>query len=131
MTGEEGVRCAPSSPVRERKRERKREGEREREREKAESAGVLQAFLIQSVSPVGKYHCTVDLLFGWFGISCMTTNIFLQNRLIQTSQTGGQRYSDTSPFNIPWSICQSACAIIILMVPIAFLQTLTLGPGYG
>jgi hypothetical protein len=21
----------------------------------------------------GKYHCTVDLLFDWFGISCMTT----------------------------------------------------------
>jgi len=28
--------------------------------------------------------------------------IYLQNRLIQTSQTGGQRYSDTSPFSIPW-----------------------------
>jgi len=30
----------------------------------------------------------VDLLFDWFGISCMTTDIFLfcfQNRLIQTS----------------------------------------------
>jgi hypothetical protein len=26
----------------------------------------------------------------------------LQNRLIQTSQTGGQWYSDTSPFSIPW-----------------------------
>ncbi len=35
----------------------------------------------------------------------MTTDNFcfyLQNRLIQTSQTGGQRYSDTSPFIIPW-----------------------------
>jgi hypothetical protein len=45
-----------------------------------------------------------DLLFGWFGISCMTTDNFcfyLQNRLIQTSQTGGQWYSDTSPFSIP------------------------------
>jgi hypothetical protein len=34
----------------------------------------------------------------------MTTDNFcfyLQNRLIQTSQTGGQRYSDTSPFSIP------------------------------
>jgi hypothetical protein len=20
----------------------------------------------------GKYHCTIDLLFDWFGISCMT-----------------------------------------------------------
>jgi hypothetical protein len=26
----------------------------------------------------------------------------LQNRLIQTSQTGGQQYSDTSPFSNPW-----------------------------
>jgi hypothetical protein len=35
----------------------------------------------------------------------MTTDTFwfyLQNRLIQTSQKGGQRYSDTSPFSIPW-----------------------------
>jgi hypothetical protein len=34
----------------------------------------------------------------------MTTDNFcfyLQNRLIQTSQTGGQQYTDTSPFNIP------------------------------
>jgi hypothetical protein len=52
-----------------------------------------------------KYHCTVDLPFDWFGISSMMTDNFcfyLQNRLIQTSQTGGQRYSDTSPFSIPW-----------------------------
>ncbi len=35
----------------------------------------------------------------------MTTgNFFLQNRLIQTSQTGGQWYSATSPFSIPWMI---------------------------
>ncbi len=35
----------------------------------------------------------------------MTTekfSFYLQNRLIQTSQTSGQRYSDTSPFSIPW-----------------------------
>ncbi len=54
----------------------------------------------------GEYHCTIDLLFDWFGISCMTTDNFcfyLQNRLIQTSQTGGQQYSDTSPFRIPCS----------------------------
>jgi hypothetical protein len=52
----------------------------------------------------GMYHCTIDLLFDWFGISCMTTDNFcfyLQNRQIQTSQTGGQWYSDTSPFNNP------------------------------
>ncbi len=36
----------------------------------------------------------------------MTTGsvcFYLQNRLIQTSQTGGQLYSDTSPFSIPWN----------------------------
>jgi len=35
----------------------------------------------------------------------MTTDNFyfyLQNRLIQVSQTGGQQCSDTSPFSIPW-----------------------------
>ena len=52
----------------------------------------------------GKYHCTVDLLFDWFEISCITTDIFcfyLQIRLIQTSQTEGQWYCDPSPFSIP------------------------------
>ncbi len=29
---------------------------------------------------------------------------YLQNRIIQTSQTGGQWYSDTSPFSNPWWI---------------------------
>jgi hypothetical protein len=28
----------------------------------------------------------------------------LQNGQIQTSQTGGQWYSDTSPFIIPWPV---------------------------
>jgi hypothetical protein len=28
-------------------------------------------------------------------------SFYLQNRLIQTIQTGGQWYSDTSPFSIP------------------------------
>jgi hypothetical protein len=35
----------------------------------------------------------------------MTTDnlcFYLQNRLIKTGQTGGQWYSDTSPFSIPW-----------------------------
>jgi hypothetical protein len=56
-----------------------------------------------------KYHCTIDLLFDCFGISCMITDNFccyLQNRLIQTSQTGGQWYSDTSPFSIT---CLNPC----------------------
>jgi len=35
----------------------------------------------------------------------MTTDnicFYMQNRLIQTSQTGGEWYSDASPFSIPW-----------------------------
>ncbi len=51
-------------------------------------------------------HCTVNLLFDWFGISCMTADNFcfyLQNRLIQTSQTGRQPYNDTSPLVFPAS----------------------------
>jgi hypothetical protein len=35
----------------------------------------------------------------------MTTDNFcfyLQNRLIQKGQTGGQLYSNTSPFSFPW-----------------------------
>jgi hypothetical protein len=35
----------------------------------------------------------------------MNTDIFcfyLQNRLMQTRQTGDQQYSDTSSFSIPW-----------------------------
>ncbi len=50
----------------------------------------------------GKYQCTVDHLFDWFGISCMTTDNFLiQNRLIQTSQAGGQWYSILPPLVFP------------------------------
>jgi hypothetical protein len=52
----------------------------------------------------GKYHSTFNILLDWFGISCMTTghfSFYLQNRLVQTSLTGDQWYSDTSPFTIP------------------------------
>ncbi len=54
---------------------------------------------------MGGCLCTIDLLFDWFGINCMTTDNFcfyLQNILFQTSQIGRQWYSDTSPFSIPW-----------------------------
>jgi hypothetical protein len=30
---------------------------------------------------------------------------YLQNTKIQISQTGGKRFSDTSPFSIPWPKC--------------------------
>jgi hypothetical protein len=62
---------------------------------------------------MGKYHCTVDLLFDWFGISRVTTDNFcfyLQNRRIQTSQTGGQWYSVTSPF----------CITCLWVTPVAY-----------
>jgi hypothetical protein len=46
----------------------------------------------------GKYHCTVDLLIDLFGLVCFTNKN--ENCQFQTSQTGGQQYSDTSPFSI-------------------------------
>ncbi len=54
----------------------------------------------------GKYQCAVDLLFDWFGLVCFANknkNFQLSFSWFQTSQTGGQRYSDTSPFSIPWT----------------------------
>ncbi len=45
----------------------------------------------------GKYHCTVDLLFDWFGLVCFTN----KNK---NSQTGGQWYSHTSTFSSPCSL---------------------------
>jgi len=43
---------------------------------------------------------------------------YLQNRLIQTSQTGGQQYSDTSPFTIPWTsvIAIAAASFVVVVV---------------
>jgi hypothetical protein len=52
-----------------------------------------------------KYHCTIDLLFDWFGLVCFANknkNGQLSNSWFQTSQTGGQWCSDTSPLSIPW-----------------------------
>ncbi len=37
---------------------------------------------------------------------------YLQNRLIQTSKTGGQQYSDISPFSIPWLIKQFLVRVV-------------------
>jgi hypothetical protein len=36
---------------------------------------------------------------------------YWQNRRIQTSQTGGQQYSDTSPFSIPCLKVLRHCAL--------------------
>jgi hypothetical protein len=45
---------------------------------------------------------TVPLTSCLTGMTTDNFGSYLQNRLIQTSQTGGQRYSDTFPFSIPW-----------------------------
>ncbi len=61
---------------------------------------------------MGKYHCTIDLLFDWFGLDCFANknkNCQLPYSCFQTSQTGGQWYSDTSPFSIPWINSYSDC----------------------
>ncbi len=52
----------------------------------------------------GKYHCTVDLLFDLFELACFANknkNCQLLHSWFKTSETGGQPYSDTSPFSIP------------------------------
>jgi hypothetical protein len=41
-------------------------------------------------------------LTGLESTAWLLTFFFLQNRLIKTSQTGGELYSSTSPFSIPW-----------------------------
>jgi len=52
----------------------------------------------------GKYHCTINLLFDWLWLVCFANknkNCQLSYNLFQTSQTGGQWYSDTSPLVFP------------------------------
>ncbi len=52
------------------------------------------------------YHGTIDLLFDCLGLVCFVNEnkkCQLSYSWFQTSQTGCQRYSDTSPFSIPWS----------------------------
>ncbi len=49
---------------------------------------------------------SITVLFYWFWLVCFankTKNCQLSYRWFQTSQMGGQQYSDTSPFSIPWS----------------------------
>jgi len=70
----------------------------------------------------GSITIPLTSFFDWFGISCMTTDNFcfyLQNRLIQTSQTGGQWYSDISPFGIPWTRDQiRLCMMCLNFIPL-------------
>ncbi len=64
----------------------------------------------------GKYHCTTDLLFDLFELACFANknkNCQLSYSWFQASQTGGQKYSDTSPFSIPWLYCLYALLIMV------------------
>jgi hypothetical protein len=65
---------------------------------------AFQSSLVFEQGILGKYHCTVDLLFDWLGLVCFANknkNCQLSYRWFQTSQTGGQWCSDTSAFSIP------------------------------
>ncbi len=65
---------------------------------------------------MGKYYCTIDLLFDWFGLVCFANknkNCQLSYSKFQNSQTGGQWNSDTSPFSIP---CRSNLGCLPLSV---------------
>jgi len=51
----------------------------------------------------GKYHCTIDLLFDWFGLVCFANNnkiVSCQTADYKTVKQEGND-SDTSPFSIP------------------------------
>ncbi len=47
----------------------------------------------------GKYHCTVDLLFGLVCFVNKNKNCQLSYSWFQTSQKGGQQYCNTFPFS--------------------------------
>jgi hypothetical protein len=57
-----------------------------------------------------------------------TDNFSLQNKIIQTSQTGGQRFSDASPFSIPSLYNKTTCgsnlffSVISLRVCLIFAE---------
>jgi hypothetical protein len=57
----------------------------------------------------------------------MTTDNFcfyLQNRLTQTSQTGGQQYSDISPFSIPCFVYHFSKCCLLPLGQVLFCLTL-------
>ena len=63
----------------------------------------------------GKYHCMADLLFEWFvfDLTCKSLSIqHKQSSWIQTSQTGGQSYGDTSSYEV------SKCSLVHFIPPV-------------
>jgi hypothetical protein len=74
----------------------------------------------------GKYHCTVDLLFDLFVLVCFTNkneNCQLSYSWFQTSQAGGQQYSDTCSLAFP------AIAYLATGVIYACKMFIRLAPG--
>jgi hypothetical protein len=57
----------------------------------------------------GKYYCTVDLLFDWFGLVCFANKTKIVSCRTADSKTGGQWYSDTSPLVFPASGFLGTC----------------------
>ncbi len=49
--------------------------------------------LIPGNTKGGKYHCTIDLLFDWFGIRCMTNDNFCFYFAKQTNPNQSNRRS--------------------------------------
>ena len=51
----------------------------------------------------GKYHCTTDLVFDWFGFdqtSKSAVDLTYAKQLNPSSKTGGQPYSDSPPYEV-------------------------------
>ncbi len=62
--------------------------------------------LVQGIlkGEVSLYHWPPVWLFWNQLFQCAIFCVYLQNRVIQTSHRGGQWYSDTSLFSIPWLV---------------------------
>ncbi len=76
----------------------------------------------------GKYQCTIDLLFDWFGLVCFTNrnkNFQLSYSRFQTSQTEGQQYCDTFPFSIPWLYYHHVSPFLFLCLLISLSLSLS------
>ncbi len=63
----------------------------------------------------GNYHCTIDLLFDWFEFSVLQikTKIVSCHTADSKPVTGGQLYSDFSPFSIPCLDYQCVLALTL------------------
>jgi hypothetical protein len=48
----------------------------------------------------GKFHCTVDLLFDWFGLVCFAKKI-VSSHTADSKPVKQEVNGDTSPFSVP------------------------------